>query len=331
MTKIAVYQVREEELPIVEKWSKDNNVEVKIIDGQITPENVHLAKGFDGVSTSQNTKVPTEVYEKLHEYGIKQIAQRSAGFDYYDLEEATKNDIIISNVPVYSPESIAEFVLTQALMLIRKVREIEEKTNERDFRWQPAIRGGLLGEMTVGVIGTGHIGRVTAKLFKGFGAKVIGYDLYPNEEATKYLEYKDSVEEIVKEADVVTLHVPATADNFHQFDYDMFKLFKPTAYFINDARGSVVDTEGLIKALDDGLIAGAALDTYENEGSYIPVDNRETGIDDELFQRLLDHPKVLFTPHIAFYTNVSVRNIMNIGLDSTLEVIETDDTKNRVN
>ena len=331
MTKIAVYQVREEELPIVEKWSKDNNVEVKIIDGQITPENVHLAKGFDGVSTSQNTKVPTEVYEKLHEYGIKQIAQRSAGFDYYDLEEATKNDIIISNVPVYSPESIAEFVLTQALMLIRKVHEIEEKTNEGDFRWQPAIRGGLLGEMTVGVIGTGHIGRIAAKLFKGFGAKVIGYDLYPNEEATKYLEYKDSVEELVKEADVVTLHVPATADNYHQFDYDMFKLFKPTAYFINDARGSVVDTQGLLKALDEGLIAGAALDTYEGEGLYVPIDNRESGIEDELFQRLLNHSKVLYTPHIAYYTDVSVRNIMTIALDSTLEVIETGDTKNRVN
>ena len=216
-------------------------------------------------------------------------------------------------------------------MLIRKVREIEEKTNERDFRWQPAIRGGLLGEMTVGIIGTGHIGRVTAQLFKGFGAKVIGYDLYPNEEATKYLEYKDSVEELVKEADVVTLHVPATADNYHQFDYEMFKHFKPSAYLINNARGSVVDTEGLIKALDEGLLAGAALDTYENEGSYVPADNRETGIKDELFQRLLDHPKVLYTPHIAFYTNVSVRNIMNIGLDSTLEVIETGDTKNRVN
>lgn len=331
MTKIAVYQVREEELPIVEKWSKDNNVEVKIIDGQITPENVHLAKGFDGVSTSQNTKVPTEVYEKLSEYGIKQIAQRSAGYDYYDLDEATKNNIIISNVPVYSPESIAEFVITQALMLIRKVSKIEEKTKEGDFRWQPGIRGGLLGEMTVGVIGTGHIGRVAAKLFKGFGAKVIGYDLYPNDEATKYLEYKDSVEEVVKEADVVTLHVPATADNHHQFDYEMFKQFKPTAYFINDARGAVVDTEGLLKVLDEGLIAGAALDTYENEGPYIPADNRETGIDDELFQRLLDHPKVLFTPHIAHYTNVSVRNIMNIGLDSTLEVIKTGDTKNRVN
>lgn len=304
---------------------------MKIIDGQITPENVHLAKGFDGVTTSQNTKVSSEVYEKLNEYGIKQIAQRSAWYYYYDLDEATKNNIIISNVPVYSPESIAEFVITQALMLIRKVNEIEERTKEGDFRWQPGIRGGLLGEMTVGVIGTGHIGRVAAKLFKGFGVKVIGYDLYPNDVATKYLEYKDSVEEVVKEADVVTLHVPATSDNHHQFDYEMFKQFKPTAYFINDARGAIVDTEGLLKALDDGLIAGAALDTYENEGPYIPADNRETGIDDELFQRLLDHPKVVFTPHIAYYTDVSVRNIMNIGLDSTLEVIKTGDTKNRVN
>ena len=128
---------------------------MKIIDGQITPENIHLAKvakGFDGVTTSQNTKVPTEVYEKLNEYGIKQIAQRSAGFDYYDLDEATKNNIIISNVPVYSPESIAEFVITQALMLIRKVNEIEERIKEGDFRWQSGIRGGLLGEMTVGLL-----------------------------------------------------------------------------------------------------------------------------------------------------------------------------------
>lgn len=331
MTKITVYEVRDEELPIVEKWSKEHNVEIKIVDGQLTPETVHLAKGFDGVTTSQNTKVPAEIYEKLHEYGIKKIAQRSAGFDFYDLEEATKNDIIISNVPVYSPESIAEFVLTQALMLIRKVREIKFHTEEEDFRWQPAIQGGLLGEMTVGIIGTGHIDRVTAQLFNGFGTKVIGYDLHPNKEATEYLEYKDSVEDLVKEADIVSLHVPATADNYHQFDYELFKQFKSTAYFINNARGSVVDTNGLIKALNDGLIAGAALDTYEGEGLYVPADNRETGIDDELFKCVLDHPKILYTPHIAFYTNVSVRNIMNIGLDSVLEVIETGNTKNRVN
>ena len=331
MKKFIVFNVREEEVELTEKWAKENNVEITLADGQLSMDNIHLVEGFDGLSTSQNSKVPAEVYPKLKELGIKQIAQRSAGFDYYDLELAKANDIIISNVPVYSPESIAEFAISSALNLVRKTRLIAEKTQEHDFRWQPSIRAGLLNEMTVGVIGTGHIGRITAQLFAAFGAKVVAYDIYLNEDAKSFLEYKDSVEEVVAMSDVISLHVPATADNHHQFDYEMFKNFKPSAYLINAARGSVVHTEELLKALDDGLLAGAALDTYENEGAYIPKDNRENGIDDELFLKVLAHDKVLFTPHIAHYTDVSVRNIMNIALNSVLEVLETGDTANRVN
>ena len=331
MKKIIVFNVREEELELTNDWAKANDVEVKIVSEQLTLENIHLVEGFDGLSTSQNMKVPAEAYPKLKELGIKQIAQRSAGFDYYDLEIAKENGIIISNVPVYSPESIAEFALTQALNLVRKTRLIEENTKAQDFRWQPAIRAGLVKEMTVGVIGTGNIGRETAKLFKGLGATIVAYDLYQNEEAKSFLEYKNSVEEVVAVSDIITLHVPATNDNHHQFNYEMFKNFKPNAYIINAARGSVLDTAGLIKALNEGLLAGAALVTYENEGTYIPKDNRENPIEDELFLALLNHEKILFTPHIAHYTDVSVRNIMQIALNSVLEVLETGDTKNRVN
>lgn len=331
MTRIIAYHVRDEELPIIKKWSEKNDVAVKIVDAQLSTKNVHLAQGFDGLTTSQNQSVPREIYEKLNEYGIKQIAQRSTGYDYYDLEAATENNIIISNVPVYSLESIAEFTLTQALMLVRKVKIVEEKTKERDFRWQPEIRARLLGEMTVGIIGTGDIGLGTAKLFNSFGAKVLAYDIYPNETAGKFVEYKETMEDLIKESDIVTLHVPGSKENNHQFDYAMFKKFKPSAYFINNARGSIVDTKALIQALDDQLISGAALDTYEGEGAYVPIDNRETGIDDRLFQDVLNHPKILFTPHVAHYTNVSVRNIMNISLNSTLEVINTGTTQNRVN
>lgn len=185
--------------------------------------------------------------------------------------------------------------------------------------------------MTVGVIGTGHIGRVTAKLFHGFGVKIVAYDIYQNEEAKSFLEYKDSIEEVVAMSDIVTLHAPATKDNFHQFNYEMFKKFKPSAYLVNADRGSVVDTKGLIKALDDGLLAGAALDTYENESHFIPKDFSDKEIDDELFLEVLNHEKILFTPHIAHYTDVSVRNIMQIALKSVLEVLETGDTQNRVN
>lgn len=331
MTKIIAYHIRDEDLPIIKKWSEANGVEVKTVDDQLTIDNIYLAKGFDGITTSQNQLVSSGIYEKLNEYGIRQIAQRSTGYDYYDLATATEQNIIISNVPVYSPESIAEFTLTQALMLVRKVRTVVEKTRERDFRWQPEIQARLLGEMTVGIIGTGDIGLETAKLFDSFGANVLGYDIYPNEEATKYLEYKDSFEDVIKESDIVSLHMPGTEDNYHQFNYEMFKNFKTTAYFINNARGSIVDTAALIKALNDGLISGAALDTYEGEGAYIPMDNREIGIKDKLFQEVLNHPKIIFTPHVAHYTNVAVRNIMNISLDSTLEVIKTGTTQNRVN
>ena len=318
-------------MELTKAWAKENNVELTFVDDQLTMDNIHLVEGHDGLSTSQNSKVPNEAYPILKEFGIKQIAQRSAGFDYYDLEEAKKHGIIISNVPSYSPESIAEFAVTSALNLVRKTREIEEKTKEQDFRWQPAIRAGLVNEMTVGVIGTGHIGRVTAKLFHGFGVKIVAYDIYQNEEAKSFLEYKDSIEEVVSMSDIVTLHVPATKDNFHQFNYEMFKNFKPSAYLVNAARGSVVDTKGLIKALDDGLLAGAALDTYENESLFIPKDFSDKEIDDELFLEVLNHEKILFTPHIAHYTDVSVRNIMQIALKSVLEVLETGDTQNRVN
>lgn len=331
MKKFILFNVRDEEVDIAKTWGKKHNIELKILSESLTLDNIELVKGYDGLSTSQNMPLPKEAYALLNEYGIKQIAQRSAGFDYYDLDLATNNDLIISNVPVYSPESIAEFTVTSALNLVRKTRLIDEKTKSHDFRWQPEIRAGLMGEMTIGVIGTGNIGRATAKMFKGFGASVIGYDLYPNKEAETYLDYKDSVEEVIKNADIVTLHVPATEDNFHQFNLEMFKQFKPNAYFINAARGSVVDTKGLITAIDEGYLAGAALDTYENEGTYVRSDFREQEIEDDLFLEILNHPKIHFTPHIAHYTDVSVRNIMEFALNAVLDVVETGDTKNRVN
>lgn len=331
MKRIIAYNVRDEEVQLAFDWAEAHDVDLVIAEGQLSVDTVHLAEGFDGVTTSQNSKVVKEVYETLKSYGIKQIAQRSAGFDYYDLEAATANDIIITNVPSYSPESIAEYSLTAALNMVRKWDDIQVVTNNHDFRWQVPIRAGLVNEMTVGIIGTGHIGLSTAKLFKALGAKIVAYDLYRNDKAEGILEYRDSIEDVVKESDIVSLHVPATKDNFHQFNYELFKNFKPTAYLVNAARGSIVDTEGLMKALDDNLLAGATLDTYENESDYIPKDWSQKDLEDKTLEKMLNHPKITFTPHIAFYTDVSVRNIMTFALQATLDVIETGDTIFRVN
>lgn len=331
MKKIIVFNVREEEVDLTKEWAKDHNVEVKLVKEQLSLENVVLAKGFDGISTSQNSPVPNDIYPIIKEYGIHQIAQRSAGVDYYDLEEAKEQGVIISNVPSYSPESIAEFALMSALTLVRKSRLIEEKVQGHDFRWQPSIRAGVINEMTVGVIGTGSIGLTSAKLFKGLGAKIVAFDVFESEAAKEIVTYKNSIEEVVEMSDIVTLHIPATKDNFHQFNLEMFKKFKPSAYFINAARGSVVDTEELIEALDTGLLAGAALDTYENEANFIPKNFEGKELNDSLLERVLSHEKIIFTPHIAHYTDVSVRRIMQISLNSILDILTTGDTELRVN
>lgn len=331
MTAIKMFGVRKEERPIAEKWAQVHKVKLAMTDAIINSTTVDEIKGFDGVTTLQVSTITDDIYPKLKSFGIKQIAQRSAGFDMYNLAKARENGLIITNVPVYSPASIAEYTVTTALDLIRKVPEIQKRVKERNFAWQPPIQGRVVGNMTVAVIGTGHIGALVAKLFHGFGAKVVAYDLYPNDQLRSFVEYKDSVAAAVKEADVVTLHMPATDADYHMFNYDLFKQFKPGAILVNMARGALVDTADLLRALDDGLVEAAGLDVYEKEGPFIPKDMRGKEITDPLFQKVLDNDKIIYTPHIAYYTDEAVKNLVEGGLNATLEVLETGDSKYRVN
>lgn len=331
MYKIIMFNVREEEMDLAKKWAAAHDVEVELHSESLTLDNAELVKGFDGLSVTQTSHVKEEMYPLLKTYGIKQIAQRTAGVDFYDLDLARKNGLIISNVPMYSPESIAEFAVMSTLRLIRKVDAIKEYVQDYDFRWQTPVEGRVLGEMTVGIVGTGHIGMTAAKIFKGYGCKVIGYDLYPNEANEAILTYQDSIEELVSQADIVSLHLPATKDNYHEFDKELFKHFKKEAYLINTARGQIVDTKDLLAAIDEGQLAGAALDTYEYEAPYVRRNNKEAEIHDETLMELIHSKKVCYTPHVAFYTGKAVANMMKTGLEATLEVIKTGDTKYRVN
>ncbi|MBS4461477.1 D-2-hydroxyacid dehydrogenase [Aerococcaceae bacterium zg-B36] len=331
MVRLLMYNTREEEKSWALEWAKQNNVEVEMTADLLTMDTVEQAKGFDGISLSQVAPIDEVVYSELASYGIKQIAQRSAGVDMYNLELAQANHLIISNVPSYSPESIAEFTVSAALNLIRKVELIQARVERQDFRWTPEIRGRVLGDMTVAIIGTGRIGSIAAKFFKGFGAKVIGYDLYPNALCEDVLHYVDSIETAIVDADIVSIHMPATADNYYLFDYDLFRKFKKGAMLLNMARGSIVKTQDLLRALDEELLAGAALDTYESEAAYIPKDWSDKPIEDDTFQKVLNHPKISYTPHIAYYTDEAVKNLVEGGLNAALEVIQTGTTKNRMN
>lgn len=331
MTSILMYGTKDEDRPFAQAWAKKHGVEVKMTDQIITDQTLAMAKGVDGISTLQVAPLPEDGYARLKKMGIKQIAQRSAGFDMYDLKAASENGIIISNVPSYSPESIAEFALTTALELVRRVPQIAVKVAEHDFRWQVPLRGRVVGHMTVAVLGTGRIGAHAAKLFAGMGARVLGYDRHPNPDLAGIVTYVDDLTDAIAQADLVTIHMPARADNHHLIDKEMLTHFKEGAYLVNTARGALVDTAALLDALDAGKLAGAGLDVYEDEGPLVPVDWRGKQISDPLFARLLANDRVIYTPHVAYYTDEAVANLVEGGLDATLEVLTNGDTVNRVN
>ena len=332
MKSIKLFGVREEDIPFINEWSEKNQVLVDLDSDILSLETVDRVKGFDGVSLSQQIELDETVYKKLHDYGIKQIAQRSAGFDSYNLELAKQYELVITNVPSYSPNSIAEYTVSQALNLIRNFNDIQNKTAAYDFRWQPSILSRSIKDLKVAVIGTGRIGSIVGKIFaEGFGSEVVAYDIEPQISCEAYLTYQESMSEAIKDADIVTVHIPATKDNTYLFNETVFTEMKTGAVFINCARGTIVDTKALIDALNSGKIIGAALDTYEGEKGLFPSDQRNTQLDDAILIELIERQDVILSPHIAFYTDAAVKNLIVNALDATLEVIYTGDSKLRVN
>ncbi|MEX6357101.1 D-lactate dehydrogenase [Staphylococcus cohnii] len=332
MKSIKLFGVREEDIPFINEWSEKNQVKVDLDSDILSSETVDRVKGFDGVSLSQQIELDEVVYQKLHDYGIKQIAQRSAGFDSYNLDLAKQYELVITNVPSYSPNSIAEYTVSQALNLIRNFNDIQNKTAAYDFRWQPSNLSRSIKDLKVAVIGTGRIGSIVGKIFaEGFGSEVVAYDIEPQVSCEAYLTYKESMSEAIKDADIVTVHIPATKENTYLYNEAVFTEMKTGAVFINCARGTIVDTKALIDALNSGKLLGAALDTYEGEKGLFPSDQRNTQLDDAILVELIERQDVILSPHIAFYTDAAVKNLIVDALDATLEVIYTGDSKLRVN
>ncbi|MER1955691.1 MAG: D-2-hydroxyacid dehydrogenase, partial [Desemzia incerta] len=280
-------------------------------------------KGKDGVVIQQTAPLQKELYPALAELGIKQLATRSAGYDMFDLALAEENNLLITNVPAYSPNAIAEFAVAAALNIVRHIDLIQKNARNNDFRWNKAILSKEVRSMKIGIVGTGRIGRIAGQIFAGFGAEVIGFDLYPNEEARKFMTYKETLEELVQEADLISIHMPATAENNHLFNKGLFNQMQDGTYLVNTARGTIVKTDDLIQALDSGKLAAAALDTYENEHAFVAKDLRGQELDDDILKTLISREDVLFTPHIAFYTETAVQNLVEGALQATYDIVKT--------
>ncbi|MHC9536291.1 D-2-hydroxyacid dehydrogenase [Dellaglioa sp. BT-FLS60] len=320
--KLIAFGMRKDEVGFGKQWAADNQVEVEITEALLTTETVQQANGFDGIIALQTIPYDENLFSEMQKMGIKILSVRNVGVDNIDLVAAKKYGITVTNVPAYSPNAIAEFSVTQLMQLLRRTPEFNLKRQNQDYRWAPNISRELRS-LTVGVIGTGRIGRVAMAIYKGFGAKVIAYDVYPNAELKKTGVYVDTLDELFKQADVITLHTPATKENEHMLNHDSFAKMKQGVLIVNTARGTLINTEDLIEALKSGQVGGAALDTYEFENPIFNHNLDGLGIEDPLFNELLSMINVILTPHIAFYTETAVKNMVEIALNSAQQFLTT--------
>jgi D-lactate dehydrogenase len=322
--KIVAYGIRDDEKPFLDNWSKENPDVTVASTGKLLDEStVDLAKGADGVVVYQQKPYTAAVLDKLAGYGVKNISLRNVGVDNVDVAAVKRNGLKVTNVPAYSPQAIAEFTVTELMRLLRRTKAFDRKIAQGDLRWAPDVADEL-DTLTVGVFATGRIGRAAIQIYKGFGAKVIAYDIFHNPQLEKEGIYVDTPDELYAKSDVISLHAPATKENEHMLNDETFSKMKDGVYILNPARGTLVDTDALIRALDSGKVQGAALDVYEDE---VGVFNNDFGsfdkIPDERLKNLLKRDNVLVTPHIAFYTKKAVHNMVYFAMDANKNLITT--------
>lgn len=326
--RIKLFNVREDEAVFAYKWGELNGHDIVCTNKDLTLNNVDSLKSFDAVSTQRLSQFDQRIYKALKELGIKQIAGRAAGFDMFDLEEASKHGITITNVPSYSPNAIAEFAVCRALELVRNINLINKRVNQQDFTWDKSVIANEIRNMTVLIIGVGRIGKVSAQLFNGFGAKVIGYD--PYDQSLNNIEYVESLEDGLSRADLITLHVPANDETIQMINEQTIHFMKNGAYLVNTSRGATVKSQDLLNALKSGKIHSVALDVYDNEFEYFAYDYTNKAIEDDVLVELMSRDDVLISPHIAFYTSTAVKNMVEISLESAVDIVSTGKSKNEV-
>lgn len=309
--KIAFFDTHHFEREVFEPRGREAAFEIQFIEAKLNSVTAELARGSDAVCCFVNDRLDHEVLTKLKSYGIRLIALRSAGFNHIDLKAAAELDLHVVRVPAYSPASVAEHAVALMLTLNRKIHRAYQRVRELNFSLEGLVGFDMAGK-TAGVIGTGRIGRVTARILSGFGCRVLLYDLIPDPAFAQSIcggaRYV-GLDEIYRESDLISLHVPLTPETRHMIDSAAIERMKPTVLLINTGRGALVETKALIAALKHHRIGGAGLDVYEEEAEIFFSDHSNEGIDDDLMARLITFPNVIVTSHQAFLTQEALANI----------------------
>ena len=323
MKRIAFFDTK----PYDRTWfdALNTKYEIDYFEIKLNERTAVLTKGFDGVIAFVNDEINEKAINTLVENGVKVIAMRCAGYNNVDIKAADKK-ITIVRVPAYSPHAVAEHTMALLLTLNRKIHKAYLRTRDFNFSLVGLMGFDLYGK-TAGVIGTGKIGRAFIDICKGFGMKVLAYDPYPADiPDVKYV----SLDTLLSESDIISLHCPLTEETRHILDEEAFSKIKKGAVVINTSRGELIDSHALLNALNNETLFGAALDVYEEESEFFFEDYSNTIIKDDILSLLLSRPNTIITSHQGFFTKEAMKSIAETTLKNLDDFFEGRPLKNEV-
>lgn len=323
--KIAFFDTKPYDLTYFEPLGKEAGIEFLFFETKLNERTVELARGCDGVCAFVNDTVNAAVIDTLYSMDIHVLAMRCAGFNNVDIRHA-EGKVHVLRVPAYSPYAVAEHAMALLLTSIRRIHKAYIRTRDYNFSLNNMVGFDLHGK-TVGIVGTGKIGRVFADICRGFGMHILAYDKYPVEmEGVTYT----SMETLLRESDIISLHCPLTEETQHLISYDSLPLLKKGVVIINTSRGGLIHAEALLDGIKSRRIGAACLDVYEEEGDIFHEDNSGHILDDDTLARLISMPNVIVTSHQAFLTTDALCNIAETTIANLVSFEATGASENEV-
>lgn len=323
MEKIAFFDAKSYDMKVFDE--NNTKYELMYFENKLSHKTAQLASGCKAVCAFVNDMIDKRTIDKLYEVGVEIIAMRCAGYNNIDVKHAS-DKIHIVRVPAYSPYAIAEHAMAMLLTLNRKLHKAYNRTREFNFSIEGFTGIDFYGK-TVGVIGTGRIGRVFIDICKGFGLNVIAYDLYPDK--TRDIEYVD-LDTLFEKSDIISLHCPLSSKTKNIINKDAFSKMKKGVFIVNTSRGPLIESSALLEALNKEIVRGACLDVYDEEEDYFYEDLSGTIVKDDVLSLLITKPNVLITSHQAFLTQEALQNIATTTLDNLDEYFAGEKLSNEV-
>ncbi len=327
--KIAFFDTKPYDKPSFEKYGKEYGVEFKYFETKLNEDTCELANGFDGVCAFVNDTVNAAVIDRLNEIGVKVLALRCAGFNNVDMKHA-HGKLHVLRVPAYSPYAVAEHTMALLLTSIRRIHKAYIRSRDFNFSLSGLTGFDLYGK-TVGVIGTGRIGRVFIDICRGFGMRVLAYDKFPasdldNGDTVRYVD----MDELLAKSDIISLHCPLTEDTHHLIDKVALDKCKKGVVILNTSRGALIDAEALLSGIKSRHVGAACLDVYEEESELFFEDNSGHIMEDDTLARLISMPNVIVTSHQAFLTEEALSNIAETTVRNIVDFFKNEQCPNEL-